>query len=846
MPTAAVQNDRRKRRLPIWLLLTVCGVAFLLLTLLIAFYRGRANIRQDAADTLALVKSTCQKYDDYHLSSTTKDLQALINKALVFGLYVPSADTTREDVLARYLSDQYLTGIAVLREDLSVAAAADADGADRSALLSLILADGQAQDILAHPQKVYADQVSADGRSYDYAIAARQDSPGVIVCYADITPLLGDKYSLSLSGMLNIDLQRGDAVTVVTDGVTVISSSDPALEGLAVKDCPITNVVTSDRLPDDRALLSLKLDGTVWYGVHDIYRDYYLYVFYPARTMVPAIVHRLAISAGLYLVFCMAVTILWQGRRRERIAQLEKEYHLTAAIANIYTTDLIIYPQSNTYESITQTAYAHSVTDGIEKADEMLEAITTHIIVPRERDAFRDFCSAATAPERLRDQRFLGDTFESMNGQWFQVLLIPQRRSQTGEVTAVMLLSRNVTAQKQKEIDYQQRLRETAEQSSMANAAKTDFLRRMSHDIRTPLNGIRGMTKIAEENITDPARVQNCLSKILSTSDFLLELVNNVLDMSKLEAGEVETEHKPFDLRDVLQGAETVVSAQAADCGIVFTSDPPAGEHWHLLSSPLNIQRVLQNIMSNAVKYNRPGGSVHISCRETACENDTATFVFTCADTGIGMSPEFQARAFDTFAQEHKTARTTYSGSGLGLAIVKKTVELLGGKISFVSREGEGTTFTVTLPLTVDTSYHVPAPEPEPGARLDGVRILMAEDNALNREIATYMLEEGGALVTAAEDGQQAVDCFAASAPSSFDIILMDIMMPVLDGLDAAHAIRALDRADARTVPILAVSANAFSDDIAASREAGMNGHLSKPLDFDRVAAAIAQYIRRS
>lgn len=331
MPTAAVQNDRRKRHLPIWLLLTVCGVAFLLLTLLIAFYRGRANIRQDAADTLALVKSTCQKYDDYHLSSTTRDLQA----PLVFGLYVPSADTTREDVLARYLSDQYLTGIAVLREDLSVAAAADADGADRSALLSLILADGQAQDILAHPQKVYADQVSADGRSYDYAIAARQDSPGMIVCYADITPFLGDKYSLSLSGMLDIDLQRGDAVTVVTDGVTVISSSDPALEGLAVEDCPITNVVISDRLPDDQTLLSLKLDGTVWYGVHDIYRDYYLYVFYPARTMVPAIAHRLAISAGLYLVFCMAVTILWQGRRRERIAQFEKEYHRSRAGAEL-------------------------------------------------------------------------------------------------------------------------------------------------------------------------------------------------------------------------------------------------------------------------------------------------------------------------------------------------------------------------------------------------------------------------------------------------------------------------------------------------------------------------------
>ena len=247
------------------------------------------------------------------------------------------------------------------------------------------------------------------------------------------------------------------------------------------------------------------------------------------------------------------------------------------------------------------------------------------------------------------------------------------------------------------------------------------------------------MTKIAEENVTDPARVQDCLSNILSTSDFLLELVNNVLDMSKLEAGEAETEHEPFDLRDVLQSAGTIISAQVADCGIAFTADTPEGTHWRLRGSPLNIQRVLQNIMSNAVKYNCPGGSVHVSCRETACENGTATFVFTCA------------------------------GSGLSLAIAKKTVELLGGNISFVSREGEGTTFTVTLPLTVDTSYRPPAPEPEAGARLDVIRILMAEDNALNREIATYTLEERGALVTAAEDGQKAVDCFIAAAPGSFD-----------------------------------------------------------------------------
>ena len=346
------------------------------MTLLASFHRGRANIRQDAADTLALVKSTCQKYDYHHLSSTTKDLQAVINKARIFSLCTASADITREDVLLCDAGDQYLTGIIVFDGHLSVAVSADTGSADRSAFLQSILVGNQVRDIIAHPQKVHAaDQTDIAGRSYDYAIAARQNGPDTIVCYTDITPFFSDKYSLSLSSILDIDRQR-DTVIVVTDGKHVISSNAAGLEVLPVEDCPITNAVTSDRPPDDRTLIELKNDGTIWHG--------------------------------------------------------------------------------------------------------MLDAITNRIIVPKDCAAFRAFCDAATAPERLRSQRFLGDVFEAMNGSWYQVLLIPQRRSRTDEVTAVMLLSRNVTAQKQKEIDYQQRLRETAEQASLANAAKTDFLRRIA------------------------------------------------------------------------------------------------------------------------------------------------------------------------------------------------------------------------------------------------------------------------------------------------------------------------------------------------------------------------------
>ena len=338
---------------------------------------------------------------------------------------------------------------------------------------------------------------------------------------------------------------------------------------------------------------------------------------------------------------------------------------------------------------------------------------------------------------------------------------------------------------------------------------------------------------------------KECFEKIFSASDYLLALVNNVLSMSKLEAEEVETETEAFDLRDILQSAENIIAPQAEAEGIKFECDRPVGEHWHLMGSPLNIQRVFQNIMDNAVKYNRTGGSIQISCRENEFDGEKATFVFICADTGIGMSPEFQAHAFETFAQEHKTARTKYSGSGLGLPIVKKTVELLGGTIGFVSREGKGSVFSVTLPLKVDLDYKSEENTEEIPDRMDGIHILMAEDNELNREIATYMLTEKGAIVTEAEDGKQAVDLFAGSAPGDFDVILMDIMMPIMNGLDAAKAIRAMDREDAVTIPIIAVSANSFSDDVAASKASGMNEHLSKPIDFGKVAAMIHKYIRK-
>lgn len=829
-----------------WLVAIGGGAAFLALCGFLFFQNGKNQIRQNVSYTLEMVKATCQKYDDYQLGATIKDLYAIINKTNVLSLYSDTDTLMDEKALQEYAQVQYLTGIMVfdgfLRQEIHV----EKDTAVSDAVWKAVRDDGQVRQILNYPQKVVSDQIQVDGHNYDYAIVTRRDAPGVILCYSDITRYQNDKYELSLTNMLDTNMQENSGVLVVTDGEKVISSSAESLQGMAVADCPITNVVDSDRMQEDSTLIQLKQDGTIWYGVHDMYRDYYLYVFYRANNMYTEITLELVIAAALYVVTCMIIFTVAQHRRKEKLLQVEKEYHLINAIASIYSVNLVIHLDTDTWEPITQTDASAKATAGKETARDMLGAIARTFISRPEREEFYKFVDLSTLPERLERKPFVGYSFEGQNNCWYQMFLVPQSHDRSGEnLTTVMLLVRNVTDQKKRELTYQERLRDMAEQAANANAAKTDFLRRMSHDLRTPINGIRGMAEIGMGTGDNEQQKKDCFEKIFSATDYLLALVNNVLSMSKLEAEEVETENTAFDLREVLQSAETIIATQAEAAGVQFDCDAPVGEHWHLVGSPLNIQRVFQNLMDNAVKYNRPGGSVQISCRENEFDGEKATFVFVCADTGIGMSPEFQMRAFDTFSQEHKTARTTYSGSGLGLAIAKKTVELLGGNIGFVSREGKGSVFSVTLPLKVDTNYQeeeIPEEKPE---RIDGIRILMAEDNELNREIATYMFTEKGATVTEAKDGKQAVEIFAGSKPGDFDVILMDIMMPVMNGLDAARAIRAMEREDAATIPIFAVSANSFSDDVAASKASGMNEHLSKPIDFGEVVTMIHKYIRK-
>ena len=382
-------------------------------------------------------------------------------------------------------------------------------------------------------------------------------------------------------------------------------------------------------------------------------------------------------------------------------------------------------------------------------------------------------------------------------------------------------------------------LKEAAQQAECANIAKTDFLRRMSHDVRTPINGIQGMVEICRHYMDDHKKLEECLDKIVSASGFLLDLVNDVLDMNKLESGKIQLESKPFDLLELLTDADSLLEIQARENGVEFIRRNPELMHTRYMGSPLHIRQILQNIGTNAIRYNHENGWVSVGCKELYSDGETTMIELTCEDNGKGMSEEFQMHAFEPFAQEDSSARTAYSGTGLGLAISKKLVDLLGGTIRFQSEPGKGTTFTITFPLEIDNQDLLENAPQDQTESIQGLHILLVEDNDLNMEILRFILEKHGAIVTGAWNGKEAVEQIQNTEPGTFDIVFMDIRMPVMNGLEAVQEIRNMNREDAKTLPVIAMSANAFSDDIERSLKAGMNAHVSKPLDAQMMIRAV-------
>ena len=532
-----------------------------------------------------------------------------------------------------------------------------------------------------------------------------------------------------------------------------------------------------------------------------------------------------------------------QNQLKQALDEARLSNEIISAIAKSYCSIYRIDVQKDFFEEISNDSEIHKLTGNRGSASEKLYQLCDTMVASEYRSLIRPFLDVSTLSARLKTEECISTEYRMCDGSWHRMLFTVKKRDESGNVTHVLCTVRSISDSKRREED----LNFAAEAAKREAEMKTRFLATMSHDIRTPLNGIIGMVNMGNQYADDPQMQQKIREKVMESLKYLVSLVNDVLDMNKLQSGDLKDQQLLFDLTEVLQELNQIYDERAAKKGIRYEIDWKNGTYSHstLVGNPVYLGRILSNIMDNAIKFSQSGSVLTFGVKEETLDDDRANFTFYCKDQGVGMSEDFIAHAFDMFSQESETSRSRYEGTGLGLAITKQLVDRMDGSIELKSKAGVGTTVIVKIPFKIGTQDKNSNLSDKPVSlddySVEGIRALVVEDNELNMEIFRCILEDSGMEVTCAVDGQEAVEIFEKSAPDYFGVIYMDIMMPRMNGLDAARTIREMKRRDARRVPIIAMSANSFAEDIINSRLAGMNVHLAKPLDAEKMIIALKQ-----
>ena len=534
-----------------------------------------------------------------------------------------------------------------------------------------------------------------------------------------------------------------------------------------------------------------------------------------------------------------------EAARNELMQEHEVLSAVTRSFYSIYSIDL----KEDLCEAVSSGEHAvHRLTGRRERAQAKLNTLCSTLVAEDYQKAVARFFDLSTLAERMGSADTIENEYLAQDGNWHQVRFIEKNRDESGRVANVLFVTRIVSERKRRELE-QERLQVAYQAAERANAAKTTFLLNMSHDIRTPINGIVGLLKIDEAHFDDAALIRANHEKMMISADHLLSLINDVLQVSRLEAGETVLTHEFISLLDLTRDIVTIIVGRASEAGIEWDYEKGKSiiPHPYIYGSPLHLRQIFLNIYGNCIKYNHAGGKITTIVDSVDGQEGMCTYRWTITDTGKGMSREFLEHIFEPFAQESSDARSVYQGAGLGMTIVKRLVEKMDGTIEIKSEEGVGSTFVITIPFEIaPPPSQLPAQAPAEKGDIRGMRLLLAEDNELNAEIAQTLLTDEGAEVTCVSNGREAVARFQDCPPGSFDAILMDVRMPVMDGLAATKIIRGLERPDAESVPIIAVTANAFDEDAQKCLEVGMDAHLAKPLEMEKVVATITRCCRRN
>lgn len=798
---------------------------------------------EKAADkTLLFAKARILRYEDYKENDKVKSLYRLLDKTTEAARSLDK-EAYDESFFEDYVYEQRLGGICIFDSDMNCEYfTEDSDIWWKKISDSANIDNNVITQIIEYPLKSYMTRIELDDGEYDMAVVSRRDKCGIVAAYEKKQPGFENNGDITMESLITDFTFENDGIVFISCDDKIVNCNIEEYQGKTLSE--YQDAFLGDWNDDGNKMVKFGSSQSEWYGSRMIYGRYGIYVFFPSSSIYSNRTKAVIFCTGAYIMMLVLAMAIRQHILYINTRQLDKQFRIIRSISSIYSALILIDIKNDQWELIKTPEKLDYIFDQKHNVKQMLEDYTSNRIIPSQRDSFRKFADINTLMTRLEQSRYLEYTVENINSRWYMIAIVPQSYDKNGHIAAILMLFRDITEEKLRELKYQHQLKAAAQQAEKANVAKTDFLRRMSHDIRTPINGIRGMVEICHFYLNDRKKAEECLDKIMAASGFLLELVNDVLDMNKLESGEIVLTKEPFCLSKLLMEVDSVIEMQANESGVDYIKAPLNIENDHLIGSSLHIKQILQNIVSNAVKYNKRGGYVRVSCTENRIDEKNIMFEFVCTDNGQGMSEDFQKKAFEPFAQEKTRARTTYAGTGLGLAISKKLTVQMGGTIEFISRQGYGTTFYVKIPFEIDDSYESRQQEiaADEKIRLDGNKIIIAEDNELNMEIARFIIEGAGAQVMPAVNGEEAVKIFETSQYGEYKVVLMDVMMPVMGGLEAAKNIRKMDRPDAKTVAIIAMSANAFHDDVEQSLAAGMNVHMAKPLDFDKLLATIKEY----